>query len=139
MAARRFTLDEAETLLPQLIGTLSKMQELKLEHDRVQGRIGELELKTRSNGHEVAPGIREARQALQRAAGELHALIEQVRAFGCEVKGIEEGLIDFRTEMEGREVYLCWKLGEERIEWWHDLDTGFGGRQHLPARPAGQS
>ena len=139
MAARRFTLDEAATLLPQLIGMLSKMQELKLEHDRVQGRVAELELKTRSNGHEIAPGITEAREALQSAASELNSLLEQVHALGCEVKGIEEGLIDFRTELEGREVYLCWKLGEERIDWWHDMDTGFAGRQHLPARPDGQS
>jgi hypothetical protein len=101
--------------------------------------MAELELKTRSNGHEVAPDIREARASLQSAAGELNALIEQVHTLGCEVKGIEEGLIDFRTELDGREVYLCWKLGEERIEWWHDLDTGFGGRQHLPERRAGQS
>jgi len=139
MAARRFALDEAEALLPYLTGMLSKMQDLKLEHDRIQRRIAKLELKTRSNGHEIAPDIREARESLQSAARELNALVEQVHSLGCEIKGIDEGLIDFRTEMAGREVYLCWKLGEERIEWWHELETGFGGRQHLPERRAGQS
>ncbi|MGH7488523.1 MAG: DUF2203 domain-containing protein [bacterium] len=50
---------------------------------------------------------------------------------GCELKGVDEGLIDFPSEREGQTVYLCWKLGEERIEWWHELDTGFAGRQRL--------
>jgi hypothetical protein len=132
MAARLFTLGEAETLLPRLTELLSKMQELKLEHDRCQRQMAGLEMKTRSNGHEIAPSLMDARGSLERAAGELHELIEQVHALGCEMKGIEEGLIDFRARMEGREVYLCWKLGEERIGWWHDLDSGFAGRQRLP-------
>jgi len=50
----------------------------------------------------------------------------------CELTDIDQGLIDFRAEMDGREVYLCWKLGEERIDWWHELDAGFAGRQPLP-------
>ena len=49
----------------------------------------------------------------------------------CELKDIEQGLIDFRTEREGREVYLCWKLGEPDIRWWHELDAGFAGRRPL--------
>jgi hypothetical protein len=50
---------------------------------------------------------------------------------GCELKGIEEGLIDFPSPREGRTVYLCWKLGEDSIGSWHELDTGFAGRQPL--------
>ena len=79
-------------------------------------------------------GLKEAQDGLERAVAELNELVEQVNELGCELKGIEEGLIDFRTEMDGREVYLCWKLGEAAIDWWHDLDTGFSGRRPLEGR-----
>jgi len=134
MAPRHFTVEEAETLLPHLTDLLSQIRELKLEHDRYQQRMAELGLKTRSNGHEVAPDLKEARDGIERTAAGVNMLMDQVHALGCEMKGIDEGLIDFRTLIEGRDVYLCWKLGEERIEWWHDLDTGFAGRQRLPER-----
>jgi hypothetical protein len=48
-----------------------------------------------------------------------------------ELKDVEQGLLDFPHEREGRVVYLCWRLGEEGIGWWHDLDVGFAGRQPL--------
>jgi hypothetical protein len=50
---------------------------------------------------------------------------------GIELKDPEQGLIDFRSIREGREVYLCWKLGEERVSHWHEIDAGFAGRQAL--------
>jgi hypothetical protein len=50
---------------------------------------------------------------------------------GIEVKDIDMGLVDFRSNMDGREVYLCWKLGEEHISFWHELHTGYASRQPL--------
>jgi hypothetical protein len=50
---------------------------------------------------------------------------------GVELKGIDDGLIDFPTTREGRVVYLCWRLGEDEIGWWHETDGGFAGRQPL--------
>lgn len=65
-------------------------------------------------------------------AREIRALLEELGALGVEVKDPDQGLIDFRALRDGREVYLCWKLGEgPRIRWWHELDTGFGGRRPL--------
>jgi hypothetical protein len=78
--------------------------------------------------------LKEAQAGLESATDEVSRLVGLVHEMGCELKGIEEGLIDFRTEMEGREVYLCWRLGEDMIAWWHELDTGFGGRQPLEER-----
>ena len=51
--------------------------------------------------------------------------------FGGELKDPLQGLVDFRTLADGREVYLCWREGEDSIEFWHEIDTGFGGRQPL--------
>ena len=87
--------------------------------------------KMRGNGHLVDAELKEAQAGLEQAAEGVNSLAEEVHEMGCELKGIEEGLIDFRAEMDGREVYLCWKFGEGRIDWWHELDTGFAGRQPL--------
>jgi hypothetical protein len=62
---------------------------------------------------------------------EINALIERVKAMGAEVKDLDLGLIDFRAQKDGRVVYLCWKLGEERVEWWHELNTGYASRERL--------
>jgi len=68
---------------------------------------------------------------LAKAAAGLNHLIERVQEMDCELKDIDQGLVDFRAEREGREVYLCWKLGEPDIRWWHELDAGFAGRRPL--------
>ena len=63
-------------------------------------------------------------------AREIEALLREIAELGAEVKDPEQGLIDFRTQRRGQEVYLCWKLGEgDRISFWHDLEAGFAGRK----------
>jgi hypothetical protein len=57
--------------------------------------------------------------------------LQRFNEWGIELKGLEEGLVDFPSDRDGRTVYLCWKQGEDSIQWWHDLDTGFAGRQPL--------
>jgi hypothetical protein len=68
---------------------------------------------------------------LVKTTTEVNRLIERVQEMACELKDIEQRLIDFRTEREGREVYVCWKLGEPDIRWWHELDAGFADRRPL--------
>lgn len=131
MAPKQFTREEAEVLLPRLGDLLTQLQTLTRQQHAFQEAVAELAMKVRSNGHGVEEDLRRAQAGLERTSGEISAVIERVQEMGCEVKGIDEGLVDFRTLMEGREVYLCWKLGEERISWWHELDTGFAGRQPL--------
>ena len=65
-------------------------------------------------------------------ASELEALLREIAELGAEVKDIDSGLIDFRTDRNGEEVYLCWRLGEgDRIAWWHTVDGGFRARRPL--------
>lgn len=131
MAPRQFTRDEAEVLLPRLAELMRELQQTKREYDAHETRVADLKVKMSGNGHLIEGELKDAQEGLARAAGEVSRLIEQVHDLGCELKGIEEGLIDFRTEIDGREVYLCWKLGEDAISWWHELETGFAGRQPL--------
>jgi hypothetical protein len=70
------------------------------------------------------------RRATQPVAHEIEALLREIAELGVELKDPDRGLVDFRTVRRGREVYLCWQLGEgDRIAFWHDLDTGFAGRK----------
>jgi hypothetical protein len=68
---------------------------------------------------------------MQTTSTAINGLIERVSNLGVEVKDLEMGLVDFRAEREGREVYLCWKLGEERVSYWHELHSGYSTRQPL--------
>jgi hypothetical protein len=62
---------------------------------------------------------------------ELRVLVDRIQASGVELKDINSGLLDFRSLRGGREVYLCWRYGENAISFWHDIDAGFAGRQPL--------
>ena len=61
----------------------------------------------------------------------LKAAMERIEEIGCQVKDLETGLIDFPTLYRDREVYLCWQLGEDKINFWHHIEDGFRGRQAI--------
>jgi len=131
MRPRLFTLEEANALLPRLTDIFFQIQESKAKHDRLEEQAEEYAEHVSSNGHVVEKKLNETRQELAKAAAEVNSLIERVNDLGCDVKDIDEGLVDFRSEREGRDVYLCWKLGEPEIRWWHELETGFASRRPL--------
>lgn len=74
-----------------------------------------------------------ARQQRDTSATKLQAALEFIHSQGCQVKDLDIGLLDFPTLYHGREVYLCWKLGEERIDFWHEVDAGYRGRRPIDA------
>ena len=135
MRPQYFTLNEANALLSRLSDLLLQMQESKAKHDQLREKATEYVHRMSSNGHVIEMELNETRQELAKATAELNSLIERGRELGCEVKDIDQGLVDFRTERDGREVYLCWKLGEPDVRWWHELDTGFAGRRPLELKP----
>jgi hypothetical protein len=126
-----FTLEEATSLLPQLTKILLAMQARKRDLDGLRQQLAEAAAQAAGNGHLVERELGQKRTAVEEAASALSDLVRQITDLGCELKGVEEGLVDFRAVRDGREVYLCWRLGEERIGFWHDLEEGFAGRQPL--------
>ena len=75
----------------------------------------------------------QSKNELETEEDKLRSYIEELKNLGVELKS-EEGLCDFRSMMGGREVYLCWRLGEPEVMFWHELDAGFAGRQRLAKR-----
>ena len=61
----------------------------------------------------------------------IERLANKIRAYGCVIKDLNAGLLDFLAEIDGREVYLCWRYGEPSVEFYHELHTGYSGRQRL--------
>ena len=126
---RYFTREEAEALLPQVSVVLRDVQR---EHAAMKERelaLEELEMRARGNGHHLHEHIAKLQQELAHNVQALRSLMAELERLGCELKDPETGLIDFLGLRDGREIYLCWLLGEERINYWHELHTGFAGRQ----------
>ena len=73
---------------------------------------------------------------LDRAQDQMKDYVQELHALGVELKDYFTGLIDFPSEMDGREVYLCWRLGEPEVGHWHELEAGFLGRRKLMADAA---
>ncbi|MDE3095926.1 MAG: DUF2203 domain-containing protein [Chloroflexota bacterium] len=127
-----FTLEQAEALLPQVRDEILAMQALKREIDDLRGGLAQVVERATGNGHvRSEDAIAAQRRHAERLVEQLNERLARLNAWGVELKGLDEGLIDFPGEREGRAVYLCWRLGEERIAWWHELDAGFAGRQPL--------
>jgi hypothetical protein len=129
--AEYFTREGAEALLPQLEPVLLELRALRGDLRRIEERVDALQRPVRGNGHSHQGELVRLRRE---AAGIIEAVDERVRrinAWGVLVKDLETGLVDFPSLRAGREVYLCWRLGEPRVAWWHTVEGGFAARQPL--------
>lgn len=85
----------------------------------------------RSTATQADPDAERIAGQVQRAAAEIEGFVAELTELGVECKSLETGLLDFPGERDGRPVYFCWKLGEPAVDYWHELDAGFAGRQPL--------
>ncbi len=120
-----FTLEEARAWLPELRKRFEKAQQLyaevsalRVDHERVMQLI-------QANGHAPKLGPFEQRLAA------LRDVLKEVVQAGIEIKDVSTGLVDFPHFKDGEEVFLCWKLGEDDISYWHTIEDGFAGREPL--------
>jgi hypothetical protein len=128
---RYFTVEEANQLLPRLRQWLPRLQARRRRLHTVQHKLAELTLKASANGDLLEEEVNATQREAKRLSEELDKLIARFVDLGCELKDIEQGLVDFPALREGREVYLCWRLGEEEVAFWHEREAGFAGRQLL--------
>lgn len=127
-----FTLEQAEELLPRVREELLAMQACKRELDALRDELVRAVEKSAGNGHvkgEDALALK--RRRAETLVDDLNERLARINGWGVELKGLDEGLVDFPSERQGRVVHLCWRLGEDRIAWWHELEAGFAGRQPL--------
>ena len=129
--AKYFNRAEAESLLPRIEPLLREIQELREELAAREQRVAELQVKLMGNGHSQGREMAELRREMAALAQAITERISDVNALGVLVKDLDSGLVDFLALREGEEVYLCWRLGEEGIGWWHEIETGFAGRRPI--------
>jgi len=122
-----FTIEDANALLPTVRGIVRRVQRAyaRVSASQEQARLAAEGAARGGGGMEGGPAYVLSLTELAEASGEMETL-------GVQIKDYERGLIDFPTLREGRVVLLCWQMGEgDELEWWHDLETGFAGRQPL--------
>lgn len=127
---RLFTIEEANSLLPVVRPLIQTMQAHKAVVDKAREEFSRLE-----ESHARGNGFDLKREALATRIADtlklLRASIDEIQKIGVMVKDIDMGLVDFPGRRNGEIVNLCWKVDEDRVRFWHSLDTGFGSRQPL--------
>jgi len=131
-----FSLTEAERLRVQLEPVLIEAMETHRKLSGYDEQLGLLAERIQRSGGLQVPYERVAKQRIER--NRLHeaveAALERIQATGCMVKDLDIGLLDFPARIDNQDVYLCWKLGEDRIRFYHRQDEGFAGRKPLDPR-----
>jgi hypothetical protein len=119
---RHFTLGEANSSLPLV---------KRIVRDIVSTHKTARELQASLSSTASAKEQQATQKSLDSAVGRLQEFVDELAEVGCELKDPEIGLVDFVGRNDNRDVYLCWKLGEEQIAFWHELDAGVAGRQPI--------
>ncbi len=135
---RFYDLDAANATLPELGGIVAVLGEQRRELVRLRDEVlatggeGAPAPVTTPPGSGEAPissDLRLIRLRMQGLIDQMAAGVARIDALGLALRDIERGLVDFPALVTGRQVWLCWQFGETSIDWWHDLDAGFGGRR----------
>jgi hypothetical protein len=128
-AKRRFRLEEANRALPlvsrivrDIVATHQKVAQLQAQQPK-QSKGSKPQPSQAANGNNAA------QKELDASVDRLQSFVEELTNIGVELKDYQTGLVDFIGRHQGRDVYLCWKLGETNITHWHELQAGFSGRQ----------
>ena len=120
-----FSIEEANSLVPQLLTDIPRIQGLMKSLISGYPDVEKARNKAQLNGGSLQ-GADYIKSVLQ-----IKSLTDRLESKGCILKGIEHGLVDFLSLRDGKEVYLCWKNPEPQIEFWHDIQSGFAGRQRI--------
>lgn len=122
---RYFTLEQATDALEKIRPMMEEIQSIRKEILARQPEVWPVIERAAGNGGNRAASL------LAFDFERLDDLVHQIMDTGAVVKDLDSGLVDFPALREGHEVYLCWRQGEERIDFWHEKDAGFAGRQPI--------
>jgi hypothetical protein len=129
LGLKHYTVDEANRTLPlvrRIVGDIVSAHRMLLERiDEYRTHDPKAEM--------LAPRRRQLEGEMQDLTDRANEYVAELEEIGVVFKGFEDGLVDFHGMLDGRSIFLCWKLGEPSVEWWHEVDAGFAGRRRLPA------
>ena len=139
--SKYFSLTEAERLRVQLEPVLIEAMESRRKLGEAEEQLNALAERIQRSGGLLISYEKTARMRLDRNRSEeaVRSALEQIQATGCVVKDLDVGLLDFPARINNQEVYLCWRLGEDRIRFYHRQDEGFSARKPIDPRDSGYS
>ena len=121
---KHYTREEATALVPRLRQWLEQVNELREELGRCDKRLGGL----RAGGEDLGGNLV---GKWIKIIAEIKSVVDEFQRREIVIKDIERGLVDFPAIIGGREVFLCWEKDEDHVEFWHELDAGYAGRERL--------
>lgn len=136
-----FSVASANQTLPLVRAIVSDIVELYREVREREERLTRI---TRGRSKDARPDdpyseeVEQVRQDLERDVDRLQGFIDELQELGVEFKDPVMGLVDFPAKRDGKEVCLCWKLGEPSVDFWHTVESGFQGRQRLTNSETGK-
>jgi hypothetical protein len=133
MAEKYFNREEAEELLPVIRQILEDARKQKRTLDSITAEISHAASRIMMLGGSLPPfaELKRKKSQCDKVSEQLAQSISEIQQTGCLIKDLDSGLVDFPSLRKGEEVYLCWKLGEARIGYWHRIEEGFAGRRPL--------
>ncbi len=130
-----FTVEEANQLLPRVQEILHQLRRQRDEIRKLEQKKAVEELSWLREDGTVSPKaqreVARFEKRMEETARSFEAQIQELNTLGAQLKDLEEGLVDFFTARGDTLVCLCWKDGEQKIRYWHDLESGFAGRRSL--------
>jgi hypothetical protein len=135
-----YDIDSANARLPELSESLQSLKSLKADVVKLRDRIFELNAPVAARA--ISPtdplpspeAVAESQRLKLRMQGlvdQMIATVARIDEWSIQLREIETGLVDFPALVSGRQVWLCWRLGEDRVEWWHGLEEGFASRRRM--------
>lgn len=121
---KHYTREEATALLPQVRDWIARLKHFREEIERSDKRLASL----MSPGNDLGGDLV---NRWVRTLAEMQELLGEFQSRGILIKDLNRGLLDFPAIIGGKEVFLCWEQDEDAVEFWHDLDAGYGGRERL--------
>lgn len=128
---RYFTLPEANSTLPLVRRIVADITALYPTWRDLVARYELVAAQSRPEWGEPPEQVR-LRLEIETVARDIAAYLSELEQVGCVFKGFDQGLVDFYGQMDGRDIFWCWKVGEDKIEHWHELEAGFAGRKPVP-------
>lgn len=133
---KTFTLEEANALLPVMESLLARAMSAKETAEGLEREVQALRQRIFLSGGLTVniAEVAQNRTAIEAEVQRAKEALGEIDAIGVQVKDLDTGLLDFPCRVEGELVLLCWRRGENRIEYWHTLESGFRGRQPVDER-----
>lgn len=136
MEKRYFTLDEANRMVPRLQDAFDRLLQLRTQMRSLYTRLERSGFAPDEEDFPISvegagPTVLHDRATLKALMSTFREELQELEAEGCQIKGVEPGLVDWYARRGGRDVFLCWRFGEDEISWWHEIDAGFAGRRPI--------